>query len=364
MTRRGMYAVTVAVTVAAAIAAAGVEAVTAHAGPAKPATLTWHSYRVPGAGPFAAVQCPSTEICVAITKHDQLWTTRNASAKHPAWKQTAGLKVMGPEEDFEQQSGFNLSCPSTHLCVTSYFGDILTSTNPTGEKSAWKSTNIQPAGAKADGKIDSLSCSSATLCVAGMNEWVNEEGGGTYLNLATTTNPTGGTSAWKVVKGPGDYLTSLSCGSGGVCAGGDEFGTILATATASAGATSWKEVGDVPSTLDWQTCVSAKLCLGVDDSGRPVASTRPAVAKTWVAQKLAKGHYMRIASCAGTGFCVAAGGDKQGQAMLTSTTPTRGSSWKPAPLHIGQTIVAGLQCRSRSFCVAVGQGGLVVVGRR
>ena len=177
--------------------------VTAATAQAKPAQLTWHSYRVPGAGKFAAVQCPSTQICVAITKSDQLWTTRNASAKHPAWKQTVGLQVMGPEEDFEQQSGFNLSCPTVHLCVTSYFEDILTSTDPTGPKSAWTSTDIQPAGTKADGKIDSLSCSSAALCVAGMNEWVDQEGGGTYLNLATTTNPTGGTSAWTVAKGPG-----------------------------------------------------------------------------------------------------------------------------------------------------------------
>ena len=66
-------------------------------------------------------------------------------------------------------------------------GNILTSTDPTGPKSTWKSTNIQPAGAKAEGKIDSLSCATASSCVAGMNEWVNQEGGGTYLNLATTS---------------------------------------------------------------------------------------------------------------------------------------------------------------------------------
>lgn len=361
MIRRGVYAAVVAVTLCAA---AGSVAAMAHAKPPQKTALTWHSYRVSGAGKFAAVQCPSTQICVAITKNDQLWTTRNASAKHPAWKQTVGLQVMGPEEDFEQQSGFNLSCPTVHLCVTSYFGNILTSTDPTGPKSTWTSTNIQPAGAKAEGKIDSLSCAAASSCVAGMNEWVNEEGGGTYLNLATTSNPTGGTSAWKVVKGPGDYLTSLSCGPGGVCAGGDEFGTILATPNASTGATSWKQVGSLPGTLDGQTCASANLCIGVDDSGRPVASTRPAVAKSWVTEKLPKGDYMGIVSCAGAGFCVATGGDKRGQAMLTSTTPANASSWALTPLHIAQTVLAGLQCRSSSFCVAVGQGGLVLVGRR
>jgi hypothetical protein len=363
MIRRGAYAVAVAVSL---YAAAGGVATAANAKPAEKAALTWRAYHVPGVAKFAAVQCPSTQICVAITKNDQLWTTRNASAQHPAWKQTVGLQVMGPEEDSEQQSGFNLSCPTVHLCVTSYLSSILTSTNPTGPKSAWTSTNIQPAatGTKADGKIDSLSCSSATLCVAGMNEWVNADGGGTYLNLATTSNPTGGTSAWKVVKGPGDYLTSLSCGPGGICAGGDEYGTILATPNAGAGATSWKQVGLVPATLDSQTCASAKLCIGVLDSAEPVASVSPAQNKSWVREKLAKGHYMSIVACAGATFCVATGFDKNQPVMLTSTNPTSGPSWTPTPLHIGNGRLTGLQCRSNSFCVAVGQGGLVMVGRR
>ena len=43
--------------------------------------------------------------------------------------------------------------------------------------------------------------------------------------------------------------------------------------------------------------------------------------------------------------------------MLTSTSPASASSWKLTPLHIGQTIFAGLQCRSSSFCVAVGRAG-------
>jgi hypothetical protein len=362
MRRRGIYALTIAVTTAAAIAAAGVEAATAHA---KPAGLTWHSYRVPGAGPLAAVQCPSAKICVAITKHDQLWTTRNASAPHPAWKPTAGLKVMGPEEDFEQQSGFNLSCPSAHLCVTSYFHKILTSTNPTGPKSAWKSTDIQPPKSRAEGKIDSLSCSSPKLCVAGMNEWVNQEGGGTYLNFATSTNPTGGRAAWSVVRATkADYMTSLSCGPGGVCAGGDEYGAIYATAKAGAGGGSWKQVGLLPSTLDWQTCASAKLCVGVDDTAQPVVSTSPATTKSWVRGKLPKGDHLGIVACSGASFCVASGFVKNRATMFTSTRPARPTAWKPSSAAGGQGSLTGLQCRTRSSCTGVGKGGLVVRGSR
>jgi hypothetical protein len=362
MRRRGVYALTIAVTTAAAIAAAGVEAATAHA---KPAGLTWHSYRVSGAGPLAAVQCPSTRVCVAITKRNQLWTTRNASAPHPSWKPTTGLKVMGPEENFEQQSGFNLSCPSTHLCVTSDHHKILTTTNPTGPKSAWKSTDIQPAHAKAEGKIDSLSCSSATLCVAGMNEWVNEEGGGTYLNFATSTNPTGGRAAWSIVKAAkADYMTSLSCGPGGVCAGGDEYGAIFATPNARAGGASWSQVGLLPSTLDWQTCPSAKLCVGVDDTARPVVSTSPGKNGSWVRGKLPQGDHLGIVACAGASFCVATGFVKNGPEMFTSTHPASAAGWRPHPATAGQASLTGLQCRTRSWCIGVGKGGLVERGTR
>ena len=181
MIRRGVYAVAAAVGISAAIAAAGVMAATAHAKPGPAAALTWRSYRVPGAGKFAAVQCPSTQICVAITKHDELWTTRNASAQHPAWKQTVGLQVMGPEEDFEQQSGFNLSCPTVHLCVTSYFGD-----DPHLDRSDRPEVGVDvdehPTGGRQGRRQDRLALVLVGDAVRGRDERVGRRGGRRHVS--------------------------------------------------------------------------------------------------------------------------------------------------------------------------------------
>ena len=67
-------------------------------------TPSWHTYRISRAGDLATVRCPSSSVCVALTHAGQILTTKNAGAVKPTWKVTAGLKVMGPEEDSEQRS--------------------------------------------------------------------------------------------------------------------------------------------------------------------------------------------------------------------------------------------------------------------
>src|SRR6202012_5005483 len=191
----------------------------------------------------------------------------------------------------------------------------------------------------------------------------NQEGGGTYLNFATTTNPTGPASAWKIVKATkADYMTSLWCGPGGVWARGDESGSISATAHAATGGTSWNQVGLLPSPLDWQTCVAASLCIGVDDTAEPVASTHPAQNKSWVREKLPGHRPMGIVACAGAHFCVADGFDKREPEMLPSTPPPQAGRGKAPPADIGSATLTGLTCHSRSFCVGVSQGGLGLSG--
>ena len=165
---------------------------------------------------------------------------------------------MGPEEDSEQRVAYNLSCPSVHLCVTSFLSKIITTTNPTGPASAWHAVDVQPAGLDAEGKIDSLTCPSVSLCVAGMNEWSNEEGGGTSLEFATTTSPAGEASAWNVFPAPTfvDYLTQVACSPGRVCAGGDEGSGVIASINPTGGTTDWSRVTNLASQLEYGTCPS------------------------------------------------------------------------------------------------------------
>ncbi|MHB1930279.1 MAG: hypothetical protein ACYCUG_12815, partial [Acidimicrobiales bacterium] len=75
-----------------------------------------------------------------------------------------------------------ISCPSVSLCVAvDVNGNVVTSTNPTGGVSAWTAANVDPGNT-----LSGVSCPSASLCVA-------VDGSG---NVVSSTNPTGGASAW------------------------------------------------------------------------------------------------------------------------------------------------------------------------
>ncbi len=71
-----------------------------------------------------------------------------------------------------------VSCPSSGLCVgVDNFGNVVTSSNPTGGAGAWAVTNVVGANF-----MTGVSCPSSSLCVA-------VDGGG---NVVTSSNPTGG----------------------------------------------------------------------------------------------------------------------------------------------------------------------------
>ncbi len=326
----------------------------------------WHTYRIRPSQSLAAVRCPSDSLCVAITHGGRVLTTRNASARRPKWKLTAGLTVYGPEEDFEQRTAYNLACPSTHLCVTSYRGDIISTTNPTGPASAWHAVNIQPPGLNAEPHIDSVTCPKTTLCVAGMNEWSDQQGGGTFLELATTTNPTGGTSDWNVFSGPThvDYLTQLACAPGGVCAGGDDGSDVIGTRDPTAGFAAWSVVAHLGQPVPYLACPAVSLCVGADFSGRLTSSTAPNTSQ-WHERALSKGRLLTTVSCSGTRFCGATGGDRRHvTGVLSSTRPGNASRWSLHTFRAHGDGLNAISCRSSSFCVAVGDGGLVAVRRR
>jgi hypothetical protein len=326
-------------------------------------TSQWRTYRVTPAHDLATVRCPSTSVCVAITHAGEVLSTRNATAAKPVWRFTTGLTVTGPEESSEQRTAYNLACPSVHLCVTSKLSQIITTTDPTGPAADWHPVDIQPAGLDAEGKIDSLSCPSTTLCVAGMNEWANQEGGGTSLQIATSTNPTGGTGAWTVLAGPPnvDYMTQLACSPGRTCAGGDDGAGVTATRNATGGASAWSHVANLTAPLDYVACPSVSLCIGADFEGRLTSSTAPATA-AWHQAKLPSGRYMTTVSCSGTAFCGATGGDKRHiTGVLTSTHPTNASRWTLKTFSARGDRLNSISCRSSSFCVAVGDRGLVAV---
>ena len=109
----------------------------------------------------------------------------------------------------------DISCPTASFCAgVDYSGNILTSTDPTGDSSAWTVTRIEGSN-NAWVEIDAISCPTSSLCVA-----VDQFG-----NVITSTDPTGGASKWAVANVDGsNAIFAVSCPSATLCVAGDNNG--------------------------------------------------------------------------------------------------------------------------------------------
>ena len=125
-----------------------------------------------------------------------------------------------------------LSCPTATLCaaVDAGGGDVLTSVNPTGGASAWRSASIVVP----DAVGAAIACRSASLCVAAVNESVATE-------IFTSTDPTGGSAAWASTKLPGanTYINDVSCPSLTLCLAAGSDGGVAVSTNPTGGAGAW-----------------------------------------------------------------------------------------------------------------------------
>jgi hypothetical protein len=266
------------------------------------------------------VSCPSAQLCVAVTNQGNIYTSTNPTGSAAAWKVT----------EIEGEGGnthlFGVSCPSQSLCVAvsgkrNDEGKILTSTNPTGGRSAWQVFELgQPF------EFRGVSCGSPSLCVA-----VDDAG-----RVVSSTDPTGGASAWKVVgapAGPGS-LQAVSCAGTALCVAGNEGGNLLVSSNPSGGAGGWREVNGGGSVqITGVSCPSASACLAVDNNGDIITSTGPAGGSgAWSFQNIlpftqAEGNALFGASCPTTSLCVATGARGQ---IFTGVSPFAAAADLPA----------------------------------
>jgi hypothetical protein len=252
----------------------------------------------------------------------------------------------------DQQPLHSVSCPSASLCVAvDDAGNAVTSTDPTGGASAWTVRNVDGSNMLGD-----VSCPSASLCVA-------VDGAGDVL---TSTSPTGGASAWTVTNvDGGNPVAGVSCPSTSLCVAVDEAGNVLTSTSPTGGASAWTVTNvDPASSFSRVSCASAALCVAVDGAGDVVTSTDPTGgASAWtvthveddsIPPGLHVGNRLNGVSCPSVSLCVAV--DLFGNA-LTSTNPTGGASaWTVTPID---SYLYGVSCPSVSLCVAVGAGGNV-----
>ena len=182
------------------------------------AASNWAETQLPGpAGKvfLLGVSCPSTSFCVAAGTNNLIASSTNPGAG--AWNFVYAGEGPAPETDnwpaafISGRQIQGISCPSIRLCVgVTNQGNVYTSTNPTGPASSWQVTQIDGKGRNTH--LFAVSCPSVSLCVA-VSGKRDDEG-----KILTSTDPTGGPTAWQQVQLPGDYeLRGVSCGSPTLC---------------------------------------------------------------------------------------------------------------------------------------------------
>ena len=160
--------------------------------PTAGARARWAVAHLAGAGSFNGVSCPSVALCVAVDTSGDVATTSDPVGRASAWKvQQVDSATFDCDEKVPCAASFDgVSCASASLCVAvDDAGDVVTSTDPTGGPSAWRVTNVAPGTANPfpGGIYAAVSCPSRSLCAAVEN--MADE-------VITSTNPTGGPSAW------------------------------------------------------------------------------------------------------------------------------------------------------------------------
>lgn len=222
--------------------------------------------------------------------------------------------------------------------------------------SNWTVTNV-PDGPVA-GILWAVSCPSPSLCVAT----------GTNSAIVSSTNPTGGPSAWNAVHPegywlpptgdpsetsyPGNAIRGVSCPTTGFCAAAGPQGHFFATTNPTGPAEGWVEarLGLDATHMNGISCPTPSLCVAVGQNGRIVTSTEPTGGvSAWRITKLNEPFDLRGVSCATTSLCVAVALDGN---ILSSTNPTGGSgAWDVARQPAGAGELNGVSCPSPSLCV-------------
>jgi putative hemolysin len=272
-------------------------------------TSAWKMSAVAGASSgFSGVSCPNIRMCVAIAGGNIL-TTTDPTGGGSRWRSLdAGNALMGQAGDeFE-----SVSCPSPALClVADINGNVLVSTNPTGPASAWKVGDVDARSASPE--VTSLSCPSVHFCAAG------DFSG----HVLTTTDPTGGPGAWKTATpaGSNSSISSVSCPSSSFCVAAS--GQLFVSTDPAGGGHAWKQVsGVLNGDADTVACGSPTVCVASDVALDLATSSKPAGgAGAWTSSYEppdSPRNSLGIAiTCAGVKLCVATGDDD----IISSTKP-------------------------------------------
>jgi hypothetical protein len=207
-------------------------------------------------------------------------------------------------------------------------------------------------------QIQSLSCTSATLCFASGPVDLGASDGGTN-NVFWSTQP-GALAGWQTAPlesavqpslsaGP-EPIPELSCQAQGAAAGcmvADGFGNFWLTANPTGGAGAWTQYMVPSAALVGLSC-SGAVCGAVDVEGHAITFTNGVVNSIEPVFNASEGLSTASESCAGQ-FCAAVADGTN--ADIAWTTNNLGGVWQTGTLGGGVGII---DCPSSSLCLAVG----------
>ena len=300
---------------------------------------------------IAGLDCPTTELCVAVDWRGEAITTTDPSGPASDW---VSADIVPGEE------GLNaVSCASAHSCVAVGFNGMrLTSSDPTAGSAAWTEDKISGASG-----LLAVSCSGKTCAAFDMEAhiviWGKPSGGGVEVTKILEVN--GGA----FVPADVDCPTSSFCVFVGTEARNLGGGSVVQE---NAVVTLTDPVEPSPSFthhfigdqtwLRALSCPTTTFCLAVDEEGNDWVSTDPTTA-AWESHFINPasppyGSALFDVSCPTDEFCAAVGNPND---ALTSNQPLGGEEdWAGA--YLGS--IEHISCPSSSLCVAAAGENLSV----
>jgi hypothetical protein len=220
---------------------------------------------------------------------------------------------------------FGISCPSTGLCVATGSDSLVaTSINPTGGRTAWKV--VHPGGAE-----------------KGPEELAEESPGGVIF--------------------PGAQIRGVSCPSTGLCVAATLDGRIFSSTDPTGGSSAWKIVPlgsekEAHIHMTGISCPSPALCVAVAYGSKVVFSTDPTGDRVaWAVVKLVEPLDFRGVSCPSVSLCVAV--DNEGKVVASANPTGPAGAWAPVVSPAGPSGLNGIDCPSVSLCVTGNAGQIL-----
>ena len=321
-----------------------------------------------GIDELAGVSCMSATSCTAMGSASAVGDS-SAGTLGETWNGTAWtlVTVPGPGPSFNALAG--VSCTPAACLAVGYYRDSTDTHLALAVASAGGGWAIQPAPSP-PGAVPSIlagvSCGAASACAA-VGFYHNSPG--TTRTLAEAWNGT----AWRVEQAPDspalpqDTLASVSCTSATACmavgrAYGKRSGTTLAE---SWNGTSWalRPGPALPGTfgqLSGVSCTSVVACTAVgsyDNGTLPLAESWNGTAWTLQQVPAPAGGFdpqLESVSCTSPSACTAVGNYESPGTLNLLAERWNGTAWTIQATPAADGTLYGVSCGSATICTAVG----------